>query len=553
MQVIAGACDSKIHGVFIRVTTGISNNRWTMPLISLLVALTCGAWSVIRGQDMNWDLLNYHLYNPYAFLNDRIQLDLAPAGAQTYFSPMLDIAYFKAIWSLGPKAVGFLIGFLQGLNFLLVWGIAQTVLGGRPKHGFHALALALAGVLCIGFLAEVGTTMQDSLVALLPLLSLWLMLSSIGALTSEGQRRVLGGIIAAGAIAGVGIGLKLVMAIYALPLCLALLVLPLPWSERFKLAFLFGFSVLAGLLVTGGYWLYEIWRQFGNPLFPQFNDIFHAELALPLPSRDLRYIPRTLFDKIFFPVIFTIDPLRTVELQYRQYSWLVAYIAIIGLFANRLTRLFRKTAVRDRWNPQALYLLVFFCTSYLLWLNIFGIYRYLIVIELLIPLLLFMIITRLFRHRLAPAAALVFLALLTIVNLRSIPDWGHSSWAQTVYHIEANALQTDQEPAAVYLAGQPIAWLVPALDIRSPFIHVTPNMFPSDAYWQRARILTADRPGKRFIIYESEDAELQKRAREALGKLGLSVDEEICSHITAYLGTAGFVYRFCELENTESQ
>jgi len=536
-------------GIFIRVITGISNNRWTVPVISLLVALAFGAWAVIRGQDTNWDLLNYHLYNPYAFLNGRVLLDLAPAGVQTYFSPLLDIAYFKAITGLAPKTVAFLIGFLQGFNFLLVWGIAHAVLGSQR---FHALLLALAGVLCIGFLAEVGTTMHDGLVALFPLMSLWMILSSIGALTGDGRRRVTAMIIGAGVIAGVGIGLKLVMAIYALPLCLSMLVLPLPWSGRFKLAFLFGFSVLAGLFLTGGYWLYETWRLFGNPLFPQFNNIFHGELASPTPTRDLRFLPGTMIEKFIYPFTFTIDPLSAAEIRYRQFSWLFAYIAVLGLFAERLTRLFRNTGGKGRWRPEAVYLLVFFCASYLLWLNIFGIYRYLVVIELLIPLLLFIIVTRLFRHRLAPVAVFVFLALLTLVNLRDIPDWGHAGWARTVYRIEAHTLQSDPEPAAVYLAGQPLAWIVPALDIRSPFIQLTPNMFVSDAYWQRARILTADRPGKRYIVYESDDPSIAQKAREALANLGLGVDDKSCGHIEAFLGTTGFEYRICELEKAES-
>ena len=106
----------------------IISNRWTGRIVSLLVALAFGTWSVLLGQDKNWDLLNYHLYNPYAFLHDRIEIDLAPAGIQTYFSPMLDIAYFKAISLLDPKTVGFLLGFLQGLNFFLLYAIAQRVL-----------------------------------------------------------------------------------------------------------------------------------------------------------------------------------------------------------------------------------------------------------------------------------------------------------------------------------------------------------------------------------------------------------------------------------------
>jgi len=45
------------------------------------------------------------------------------------------------------------------------------------------------------------------------------------------------------------------------------------------------------------------------------------------------------------------------------------------------------------------------------------------------------------------------------------------------------------EPAVVYLAGQAIAWIVPAMDIQTPFIQIAPNFFVPEAYWQRAKML----------------------------------------------------------------
>lgn len=542
-----------VIGVFIYVKATIISNRQTGVIISLLVALAFGIWSVYLGQDRNWDLLNYHLYNPYAFLNDRTEFDLAPAGIQTYFSPALDIIYFTAISHLNPRTVGFLLGLLQGLNFFLIYKIASKVLKDHRQGNIYSLLLALAGVLTVGFLAELGSTMQDSLVALFPLLSLWMIISSIGSLDAANQRPVWALLTGAGVIAGVGVGLKLVTAIYALPLCLSLLILPVPLSRRFKFSFVFGLAVLTGLFVTGGYWLYETWRVFGNPLFPQFNNYFQGEMAAFEETRDLRFLPRTLFDKIFYPVIFTFDPQRAAELKYQQFSWLLAYAAVIGLLVDRLIRSFRKGAERIQWSPEARFLLTFFCVSYLLWLNIFGIYRYLVVIELLIPLLLFVIITSIARNRFAPLAALVFIGLLTAVNLDGRPDWGHTNWADTVYRMEAKDLVADPEPAAVYLAGQPLAWLVPALDIQTPFIQIVPNMSVSEAYWQRAKILAAGRSGKSFVIYESDDPVILHRAQVALEKLDLSVDDNSCSHINAYLGTAKSEYRLCELGNTESK
>jgi hypothetical protein len=296
-----------------------------------------------------------------------------------------------------------------------------------------------------------------------------------------------------------------------------------------------------------------MWRLFGNPLFPQFNNYFHGELASFYEIRDIRFLPRTLFDKVFYPVLFTLDPQRAAELKYQQYSWLIAYIAVLALLLARVVQFFRKQANQRQWSPEASFLLAFFCLGYFFWLNIFGIYRYLIVIEMLIPLLLFIVINYIFKNRFASWGAVVLITVLTTVNLGGAPDWGHSEWADDVYSIEPNLLSTQPEPAAVYLAGQPLAWIVPALDIWAPFIQVVPNMPVSEAYWQRAKMLAADRTGKSYMVFESDTSAVVDTANSVLVKLGLSLDDENCSHIVAYLGTAKSEYRFCEIRKTEPE
>jgi len=357
---------------------------------------------------------------------------------------------------------------------------------------------------------------------------------------------------AAGFVAGVGIGLKLVSAIYVLPLCLSLLILPLHWLNRFKLALLFGVSVSVGFFVTGGFWMYEVWRLFGNPLFPQYNHIFHGELAIFEQIKDDRFLPKTLFDKLFYPIIFTLNPYRAAELVYAQYSWLFAYIAVLGLLVARVWFFIRSDAIKRPWNLETSYLLAFFCVSYFLWVNMFGIYRYLIVIELLIPLLLFVIITYIFRARKGSISALVFVAILTAVNLPGAPNWGRADWSDTLYRIEPSELDTGPEPAVVYLAGFPLAWIIPVLDIQTPFIQIVANFPVSEAYWQRAKMLAADRVGKRYVVFLLADEHEATRFAHAMVSLGLSVDESSCDLITAYLGSAKSEYRFCEVRETES-
>ena len=59
--------------------------------------------SLYLGQDNNFDLKNYHIYNAWAVLTDRWSQDIFAAGPQTYFSPLLDIPYYLVARELFPS------------------------------------------------------------------------------------------------------------------------------------------------------------------------------------------------------------------------------------------------------------------------------------------------------------------------------------------------------------------------------------------------------------------------------------------------------------------
>jgi hypothetical protein len=510
----------------------------------VIVPVLFGLYSIKLGQDISWDLLNHHLYNPYAYLHDRIHLDLAPAGLQTYFNPLLDLAYFTAISALSPKLVGFLIGLAQGISFTFIYKIAGQVLGER-RNGY-ALFLGLAGVLSVGFLSEVGTAFHDSLVGVLTLASLWFSMLTIGCIDGD-QRKSAALISMSGALIGVACGLKLVCAIYALALFLAMFFVPFPWNTRFKLALLFAVCAFAGLLLTGGYWFYKMWREFGNPLFPLFNNIFHGELARFESMRDTRFLPKNFYEKLFYPALFTVEPHRVSELPFKQVSWIFGYVALLALGSAGL---FRASNVEPdrKLSSQVVLLVSYFGLVYVLWLNLFGIYRYAIAIEVLIPLVLFIAIDHFLKLNVPRWGAVVFISFITFANLKGIPDFGHSNWSDKLYRVESSILTALPEPVAIYLVGQPLAWLIPALDINTPFIQLAPNMSVSEAYWKKARELVGGRSGKQFVIFESTSPDLASRASIGLAKLGLAQDETACHRLVGYFGTARYEYRFCEVK-----
>src|SRR5262249_49379949 len=141
--------------------------------------ISSGLVSVAPGQDANWDLRNYHIYNAYAFLENRLNIDFAPAQQQTYFNPLLDILIYFPMTHLPPRWFGFLLGGLHGVNAWLIFLIAQKTLStiNPVTHTIISLLCAFLGLYGAMSFSEIGTTFHDLTTALFVLFAILILVS----------------------------------------------------------------------------------------------------------------------------------------------------------------------------------------------------------------------------------------------------------------------------------------------------------------------------------------------------------------------------------------
>jgi hypothetical protein len=145
-------------------------------------------------------------------------------------------------------------------------------------------------------------------------------------------------LLAAGAAMGASAGLKLTNATYAVALCAALLTAPLAWWQRLRVAFVFGVGVLAGMAMTGGWWFLKMWQTFGNPLFPQFNNLFRSPLAQDNGVIDVFFRPQGWMENLLWPFIFAFNTRRVSEIPLKLALWPVLYVVLAALLAVWLWR-----------------------------------------------------------------------------------------------------------------------------------------------------------------------------------------------------------------------
>lgn len=518
---------SSIDAVFLRCTAGLARPR-AVRCAMWIVPVLFGLFAVALGQDANWDLRNYHWYNPYALLHGRLGIDMAPGQWQSYFNPMIDVPYYVLNTVLPAPLVGFLMGLVHGLNFLLLLAIGRCLFGQRPGGLRLALLLAAVGICGPGFLSEVGNTMGDDLTALLVLSSLYLVLRDWQGLHAWSGRTA-AVLLASGLLMGLGTGLKLTNATYALALCIGLLTLPVSVPQRVAIAFVQGCGVLAGMAATAGYWWLTLWQRFGNPLFPQFNDVFRSPLAQQIGVLDSAHTPRNLGEAMLWPFVFAANIARVSEIPLKPVLLAVLYaLALAFAMVWLVERIDGRRAAR--LDTRARFLLVFGLVAYLAWMKLFSIYRYLVPLELLAPMMVWMLLERMT----APSTAARlggWLMAVVVVSVFPLATWGNAGWTEKSVSADVPPLSLPADTIVFTAQGDPpMGWVATFFPQQVRVIAVAGGFPESPAYLERIQAAVAARPGPHYLMLSTTMAEVETLPAGAAGQLRYCAPAEAVQH-----------------------
>ncbi len=575
---------------------------------AMAVLLLGALLSLGLGQDANWDLRNYHLYIGGAWADDRLGVDLAPAQMQSYFNPLLDVLHAWLMLHLPGPLVGALLGALHAVVFMPVAVVAWRVLSNESRRAQWTPLFAVAGMCSAVFLSELGNTMGDTASAIPVLASLAIVL--LAQANARQGRGVAWGWAIAGALIGLAIALKLTNALYALALAPAVLCDGGRMRSR-----ILGLSVLAGvavlvLLLLAGHWYWQVWQHFGNPLFPQFNGVFKSPLAQPVSIADIRWLPRNIGEHLIWPLLFTFKPQRVGDLGLVQAGWAVLYAVALMAAGRIVLRRRVPSTSRDR---AAVVLLVFFGIAYALWQAVFSIHRYLLVLELLAPLVLWVVCRHAFAVN-ADRKAAWLIGVCALVALVGWKDWGHEAWARDSFQVEQPALADPAASTVLLVGDEPQSWRVPLLPQQARYIGVATNLSETDRYRERVRALIAERaqlyamlgatrdkqqlridrmngwaqqfgwdtqprctrlrwliarglraeleavtPGRcvlqvpkgKALDIAAADRAVRESAQQRLAAYGLTLDPSRCRTLSSHVGQAQYPYQFCELARPE--
>lgn len=449
---------------------------WTILILSVTAS---AGLAIALGQDGGFDLLNYHFYAGFALLHKPFGYDFAPAQIQSFYNPFAHVLSYLALANLSAQSAAALLGAIQGLNLYLVFRISQVLFSGLKRSYRYVLGLscAVAGFYGITSHTELGATYGDNLISILVLAGLLLVLQRLRECDLAGTRATVAFALA-GVLIGAAFGLKFTGAIYLLGVLVAV---PLslgktPGRGRLAVSILCGLFV--GFIATYGYWGFKLYASYGNPFFPYLNKYFHSPYYEWSNFLDVRFFPRDWVQSLFYPFFFVKKNHLVSEIDFRDIRFAMCYVAIVLLSGIGLARYAGRRRVRDsavsphQKQSCLLFLAAFFAVSYVSWLQLSSIYRYLSVLELATPLLLALTIGRVVRK--AGVAFWLSMSLNAVMIAAAVPiDFGRQKFDDGLLKVQAPQIRGLEKSLILMTGYEPTSFIVPSFPESTRFARIS--------------------------------------------------------------------------------
>lgn len=522
-------------------------------LLLVLFPIAYGLLGIHLGEDVSFDMLNYHYFDPYWLLTNHLY-DILPAQEQTYLSPVLNIPTYALQRWLSGLSASFVIATVQGLAIVPLYFIARSITATR------LLSLILGALGMLGSIAysEIGSSFGDNLVAIFLLSAL--------ALTTRvhdndcHSSKTIWLIPAVGLLVGIGAGLKLAEAPIAMGFLLASPTLRATTSGRVVAFAQFLVGLIGGVGISYGYWAYELTTHYGNPVLPFFNQVFRSPFALIAANSDPRFLPQGLLEWMLYPFIWTLHPLRVEEVGFRELSIPLCEALLLTSIALRCYRLIRER----HWVPlfsttYERFLVVGATLSVLIWAYEFGVYRYITSIEMLSFVLLWIlaksvlsgISPRRYSPRLLPAAVAVLC--LLCVMFEQPANFGRTHFAGKYFSAQIPTSLAKPNLTILMLSAEPYGYIVPFFPQSTDVIRLQGNLLPTP-HLEKLIQQRLNAAGAIYVTWVTVERRRQflLENQAAWMQFGLKLQANACSQFRTQRGGSGEWIRYCRLEHATS-
>ena len=281
---------------------------------------------------------------------------------------------------------------------------------------------------------------------------------------------------------------------------------------------------IVAFAILYGWWGWFLFTRFESPIFPYYNSVFRSGWYPPFDFSDQRFHPDTWVEFLFYPLL---PNGRSGDSRISRRSASRPRIAL-GMIAALAIAGVRLAGVR--LARPAVFVLLWTCLSYLLWLKVFAILRYAVAIEATVGTLIIGALALSIRAAGLRRPVFVLPALCAacaaIALTTKYPEWGRVSLSPAFHRTSIPELP---EGSLVLLQGWTLFFFIPAMTDRDlRFIGITDTTAQSRGYklFDETAAQIRDNQGPVFVLRRMSDPVL-----EFAGEFGIWTEIETCKPV----------------------
>lgn len=288
--------------------------------------------------DADW--MNYHHYNCWSFLNDRLGVDFLASNSRVCINPIVNLPIYFLIHLLNnhPKILFFLSAVDTAGLFFVFYKILDLVV--QKQNTFLSKSFIIwysisYVLLSPAIIIGLDTVKNDTVLALFLLTAFYLFLKYY--FVDEKQnckknRQVM--LLISGVLTGTAFAFKLSVFGVAFSIGLLFLIFYKKSKRPLKSLFFWILGGVTGFFAVNGWWLAKCYSVYKNPLFPNYNGFFKSPFAdaVNFSGNDYWFSSaKNIFEFLFYPFLKCDFFVRFFENFGVDYRFPIAYLSVILL------------------------------------------------------------------------------------------------------------------------------------------------------------------------------------------------------------------------------
>lgn len=439
-------------------------------IILLIFSIVSIVFALILGQDVSIDRNAYHIYNGWALINSRTDIDVTAAdGLHGYFSPVLDAIQYLGFHYLCPVIYVSMLGMISGIGAFICYKINKMIL---PNNLLIILCATLISTTGVASLVQMAIITNENIIALILIFGFYQILKYY---QNPKSKHLI--------FSGIALGLAFGFKMTAVTSICAIIVGCFLQARNHKTKFLILlFTFILTFILVDGFWLLKMYRMFGNPIYPNFGHLINPKTAINF-SRDDRFIPKDLKHFLLMPFYigkFSIG--LNAEPGMSDWRLFFSFISILGIILTWRKQYNTKLPQQLPVSQIALhqtyirFTVATFLIAFYVWMLLFSIQRYTIFLEYLSGTIVIYGVTRIqlmknSKHlRVAMIVSCVVLTLAIVVTTRFVPS------SRVPISIQLKTINAKMTDSLVVLGGV-TSYIAPLLGLSNVYINTPDNSF----------------------------------------------------------------------------